>query len=97
MSAIIGRRGFIAGLAAALAAPSIVRSVSLMPVRGIVMDIPMPPTGVLWQIAAMGNFLYSDELSDVLRVQVVPLTEFSRLTTAGPSPLLARDIRRAAA
>lgn len=36
---MIGRRGFIAGLASLIAAPAIVQASSLMPVRGIVMPV----------------------------------------------------------
>lgn len=33
------RRGFLIGLGALVAAPAVVRAASLMPVRGIIMDI----------------------------------------------------------
>lgn len=39
MADLIRRRSFLTGLAAAFAAPAIVRATSLMPVRGIVMDL----------------------------------------------------------
>lgn len=39
------RRGFITGLATLIAAPAIVRVASLMPVRGVVMDVG--PVGML--------------------------------------------------
>lgn len=38
---VLARRGFLFGAAASLvAAPAIVKACSLMPVRGIVMDVP---------------------------------------------------------
>lgn len=45
---IPSRRTFITGLAATLAAPAIVRAASLMPVRGIVMDVPSIPVPQVW-------------------------------------------------
>lgn len=36
----LSRRGLLTGLGAIIAAPAIVRAASLMPVRGIVMDVP---------------------------------------------------------
>jgi N4-gp56 family major capsid protein len=35
--------------------------------------------GQVWSVAAEGGFLYSDELSDTIRVQVQPLTKFRQL------------------
>lgn len=32
--------------------------------------------GQIWAVASEGGFMYSDELSDVLRQQVQPLTKF---------------------
>jgi hypothetical protein len=32
--------------------------------------------GQVWSVAAEGGFLYSDELSDTIRVQVQPLCKF---------------------
>lgn len=32
--------------------------------------------GQLWAVPAEGGYMYSDELSDVLRQQVQPLTKF---------------------
>ena len=48
--------------------------------------------GQLWSVSAEGGFMYSDELSDVLRQQVQPLTKFRQLCDAkdgsekGPQP-----------
>jgi N4-gp56 family major capsid protein len=39
-------------------------------------------TGQLWSVAAEGGFMYSDELSDTLRIQVQPLTKFRQLCDA---------------
>ena len=36
-------------------------------------------SGQIWSVAAEGGFLYSDELSDILRQQVQPLTKFRQL------------------
>jgi len=36
-------------------------------------DLPM--AGQLWSIPTEGGYMYSDELSDVLRQQVQPLTK----------------------
>lgn len=38
--------------------------------------------GQLWAVASEGGFMYSDELSDVLRQQVQPLTKFRQLCDA---------------
>lgn len=38
--------------------------------------------GQLWNVAAEGGYLYSDELSDTLRQQVQPLTKFRQLCDA---------------
>jgi hypothetical protein len=38
--------------------------------------------GQLWAIPAEGGFMYSDELSDVLRQQVQPLTKMRQLCDA---------------
>jgi N4-gp56 family major capsid protein len=38
--------------------------------------------GQIWAVAAEGGFMYSDELSDVLRQQVQPLTKFRQLCDA---------------
>ena len=38
--------------------------------------------GQLWSVSAEGGFMYSDELSDVLRQQVQPLTKFRQLCDA---------------
>ena len=38
--------------------------------------------GQLWAIPAEGGYMYSDELSDVLRQQVQPLTKFRQLCDA---------------
>lgn len=32
--------------------------------------------GQLWSVAADGGYLYSDEMSDFLRITVQPLTKF---------------------
>lgn len=39
-------------------------------------------TGQVWTTAAEGGFLYSDELSKVLRQQIQPLTKFRQLCDA---------------
>ena len=36
-------------------------------------------SGQIWAVAAEGGYLYSDELSDILRQQVQPLTKFRQL------------------
>lgn len=38
--------------------------------------------GQLWSVPAEGGYLYSDELSDILRTQVEPLTKFRQLADA---------------
>jgi hypothetical protein len=38
--------------------------------------------GLVWGVPAEGGFMYSDELSDVLRQQVQPLTKFRQLCDA---------------
>lgn len=38
--------------------------------------------GQLWNVASEGGYLYSDELSDILRQQVQPLTKFRQLCDA---------------
>lgn len=38
--------------------------------------------GQIWSVAAEGGFLYSDELSDYLRMQVQPLTKFRQFCDA---------------
>lgn len=38
--------------------------------------------GQLWAVPAEGGYMYSDELSDVLRQQVQPLTKFRQLCDA---------------
>jgi hypothetical protein len=38
--------------------------------------------GQIWSVAAEGGFLYSDELSDYLRIQVQPLTKFRQFCDA---------------
>ncbi len=38
--------------------------------------------GQVWAVAAEGGFMYSDELSDVLRQQVQPLTKMRQLCDA---------------
>lgn len=39
-------------------------------------------TGQMWQVPAEGGYLYSDELSDILRVKVQPLTKFRQFCDA---------------
>src|SRR4051812_17014435 len=39
-------------------------------------------TGQVWAVAAEGGYMYSDELSNVLRQQVQPLTKFRQLCDA---------------
>ena len=39
-------------------------------------------TGQIWAVAADGGYLYSDELSDYLRMQVQPLTKFRQFCDA---------------
>ena len=36
----------------------------------------------LWSVAADGGYLYSDEMSDFLRIQVQPLTKFRQFADA---------------
>lgn len=72
----MNRRGFLAGLATALAAPAVVvRSGLVMPLRGIVMPIAPPPR-MLWIEPAVGGYMYSDDLADILREQVLELEVF---------------------
>ena len=58
----LSRRGFIGGLGALIAAPAIVRAASLMPVRGIVMDVygRSPAMDALSAIRDMNVLLYGD-------------------------------------
>lgn len=35
--------------------------------------------GQIWSVASEGGYAYSDELSDVIRIQVQPLTKFRQL------------------
>jgi len=39
-------------------------------------------SGQLWSVPASGGYLYSDQLSDVLRIQVQPLTKFRQFCDA---------------
>lgn len=39
-------------------------------------------TGQTWSVATEGGYMYSDELSDTLRIQVQPLTKFRQLCDA---------------
>ncbi len=39
-------------------------------------------TGQVWSVATEGGYMYSDELSDTLRIQVQPLTKFRQLCDA---------------
>ena len=39
-------------------------------------------TGQIWSVAAEGGYLYSDELSDYLRLQQQPFTKFRQLCDA---------------
>jgi N4-gp56 family major capsid protein len=39
-------------------------------------------TGQVWSVATEGGYMYSDELSDTLRIQVQPLTKFRQLADA---------------
>jgi hypothetical protein len=39
-------------------------------------------TGQMWAVPADGGYLYSDELSDYLRMQVQPLTKFRQFCDA---------------
>lgn len=39
-------------------------------------------TGQVWAVAAEGGYMYSDELSDIMRQQVQPLTKFRQLCDA---------------
>lgn len=45
---MLTRRGIIGGLGALLAAPAVVKTASLMPVRGIIMPVGAPPTLGQW-------------------------------------------------
>lgn len=82
---VMNRRGFLTGLVSALAAPAVVRSGILMPLRGIV--VPALPNIVwsadlaptLWSDLRSGGYLYSDELSDALRQSIQPLTKFKQI------------------
>jgi hypothetical protein len=77
----LNRRGFLTGLASALAAPAVVRSGILMPLRGVVM--PAPSLG-RWEgirfIEDTGGFIYSDELSNIMRSQLITLREVQLIT-----------------
>lgn len=61
---ILTRRSFFAGLGAALAAPAVIRSGILMPLRGIAMEDVQPKP--IWSVPCDGGYLYSDELADVI-------------------------------
>ena len=61
---LASRRSFITGLISFVAAPAIVRVTSLMPVRGIIMDLA--PTDLL-----MSKSVY-EELCDITRRAFVP-------------------------
>lgn len=39
-------------------------------------------SGQLWSVPASGGYLYSDQLSDILRIQVQPLTKFRQFADA---------------
>lgn len=76
---MVNRRGFLTGLVSALAAPAIVRSGILMPLRGVMLpESPgfiITPGGVLMPFPLSG-YLYSDEFCDALRQTIQPLTKF---------------------
>lgn len=81
----MNRRGFVATLAAAFAAPAIIRPGILMPIKsGLVPagawtayegDVVVLPAG--W--CSDGGYLYTDGLIDVLRQQVPPLMKLKCL------------------
>jgi len=84
----MNRRGFLTGLAAALAAPAIVRFENLMPVRGIIVPIPRP--GVRYSMRSIhlppGNFSL-DEIAAIIANHryEYPSSPISRIVGAGPS------------
>jgi hypothetical protein len=83
---MIHRRSFLTGLAATLAAPAIVRAASLMPVRGIVMDVQQP-------IAHLNGVpLYAD-LVDITRQAFVPRL-FVQLNMSTPLAGFLQDMDR---
>jgi hypothetical protein len=79
---MIARRSLLVGLGSLIAAPAIVRVSSLMPVRAIEPQ--------LWAIDSGEWFSYTEELSEVVRQQVLPLTKwcYSRF---GPYIVAAND------
>ena len=69
MAIDLSRRGFLGGaIASVVAAPAIVRAASLMPVRGLVMDIDQ---GYARMARTMSDNLYGD-LVDITRKAFLP-------------------------
>lgn len=80
----MNRRGFLTGMAAAIAAPAVVRSGVLMPLRGIVMPtnhlVGMPLSIVEKMVHAnMGGYMYTDEIAESILAQIGPLCRYRGL------------------
>lgn len=85
---IIGRRGFIAGIGALIAAPAIVRASSLMPVRApkhIYELRTLLPSGT-WRMYNKGVPYGVSPATAALR-DMVTLQDWARLQLCAPSPL----------
>lgn len=65
----MNRRAFLKGLLASTAVASVLPA---LPVA--------EPAGSIWSVASEGGFMYSDELSDVLLQQSVPLNRLRLMT-----------------
>ena len=74
----LNRRSFFSGLAAAFAAPAIVRAASIMPVKALI----LPPEPEL--IIPISSGLYAD-LTDMTRAAFVPRL-FVQIYRADPLP-----------
>ena len=76
------RRSFITGLAALVATPAIVRASSLMPVRGLIMDVPK----------LVVNYDIYAELANVTRQAFVPRL-YVQLYHASPMMALMAELQ----
>lgn len=74
----VSRRSFISSLGIILCAPSIIRTPGLlMPVKRVIV-----PVTSLWSINNLKGYMYSLELSDILRTEISPLAEFRAIANA---------------
>lgn len=86
---MIGRRGFIAGLVSALAAPAIVRTELIMPVRSLIVD--SPSAFQLYSREDLADLIYNIEPTDT---PILDMVDQRMLTIIDMSRRMAKANRK---